>query len=73
MYSYEIDNYIKSRNSYLTVEEYLFISNISLSSQISHIKYNPYGDYFEIWTKDNYYWSFKVKPIEKNKCLIRKK
>lgn len=30
------------------------------SSQIAGVKYNPYRNYFQIWTNDNFYWEFGV-------------
>lgn len=57
MYSHEIQQKLENNNFSIPVGDYLEICD---SNQISQIKYNPYGDYFEIWTKDNYYWMFKV-------------
>lgn len=64
MYSFEIDKYIKDRDSYLTSEEYLYVSDIKKSPQICKIKYNAYGNYFEMHTTDDWHWSFGVKPYE---------
>ena len=53
MYSYEIDQTLKSQKYNINFDIYL---NICQSSpQLSKIKYNPYENFFEIWTKDNYY------------------
>ena len=58
MDSYEIDQTLKSQKYNINFDIYL---NICQSSpQLSKIKYNPYENFFEIWTKDNYYWQFFV-------------
>ena len=58
---------MKYKNYLLKVKEYLNI--IDTSSQISRVKYDPYGNYYEIWTKDNYYWKFYLEPIEEKKVM----
>ena len=57
MYSWEISQILEQNNYNVTVDVY---NEICKSSQISRVKYEPFGDYFEIWTKDNYYWKFQV-------------
>ena len=57
MYSYEIQQTLESSSYNIDSETYL---NICLTSpQIKEIKYNPYGNYFEIWASDGY-WKFTV-------------
>lgn len=46
------NNYSISANTYIDI--------CSTSPQINHTHYEPYGDYFEIYTDDRYYWKFKV-------------
>ena len=58
MYSYEIDNILKSKNYKIDSDTYLHIC--STSPQLTRIKYNPYCSYFETWSNDNYYWKFNV-------------
>ena len=58
MYSWEITQFFEQRNYKIDSEDYLKICNSS--NQISKIKYEPFGDYFEIWTGDGYYWQIKV-------------
>lgn len=58
MYSREIDNILKSNNYNIDSNSYLNIC--STSPQIVHVKYNPYGQYFEMWTNDDYYWKFNI-------------
>ena len=53
MYSWEISQILEQNSYNVTVDVYNEICN---SSQISRVKYEPFGDYFEIWTKDDYYW-----------------
>ena len=63
MYSWEINKFFEQRNYNIDSENYLKICNSS--NQIYKIKYEPFGDYFEIWTNDNYYW--KITVYERNK------
>ena len=58
MYSWEITQFFEQRNYKIDSEDYLKICNSS--NQISKIKYEPFGNYFEIWTNDNYYWRITV-------------
>ena len=59
MYSYEIDQVIKSQNYNMYSKTYLHICKSS--SQIVHVKYEPFENNFNIWTNDNYHWTFKVR------------
>jgi len=63
MYSWEIQQLLELRQYLLTVQEYLEISNIQNNPQLKEVKYDPYQDSFEIWTKDDYYFKFKVKKL----------
>lgn len=58
VYSREIENILKSRNYNIDSDTYINICSTSL--QITHVKYDPYGQYFEIWTNDDCYWKFNV-------------
>ena len=57
MYSWEISQILEQNSYNVTVDVY---NEIYKSSQISRVKYEPFGDYFEIWTKDDYYWKITV-------------
>ena len=59
MYSYQINQTIVSQNYNIDSETYMDICNTS--PQISRVKYEPFEDNFNIWTNDNYHWTFKVK------------
>lgn len=59
MYSYEIDNKLKSENYNLNTGTYIQICKTS--PQIIRIKYEPFENNFDIWTNDNYHWTFKVR------------
>lgn len=61
LYSWEIEQLLQMRNYFITVQEYLKISDIKENPQISEIKYEPFSDDFNIWTKDQYHFKFKVK------------
>ena len=61
MYSWEIKEFLKSKNNLISNEEYF---EICKSSQISHIKYKPHENIFHIWTKDKFEFVFRVKKVE---------
>ena len=56
MYSEEIKSLLELKNYYIELKEYLKIIN---SPQVDHIKYE--NQMFNIWTKDGYYFKFKIK------------
>ena len=58
MYSNEIDSIMKQNGYIISANTYINIC--STSPQINHIKYQAFGDYFEVWTDDRYEWKFKV-------------
>lgn len=62
MYTHEIDELLANNNYNLDAQTYL--SLLSSSPQINHVKYSAYGDYFEVWTSDGYYWKFNIKDNE---------
>lgn len=57
MYSYEIDELLTKSNFRIPSDVYLRLCE---SPQICRIKYNPYGDFIEMWTFDGNYWKFIV-------------
>lgn len=63
MYSYEIDQILKENNNYIPSTAY---ETVLSSPQIDHVKYSPYGDVYEIWTSDGWYWKFKIYLSEEN-------
>ena len=65
MYSYEIDSIMKQNDYIISANTYINIC--STSPQIIRIHYDSFGDCFEIYTKDNYYWKFKVIKEKKGK------
>ena len=56
MYSEEIKHLLELKNYYIEVKEYL---KIIKSPQVDHIKYENH--LFNVWTKDGYYFKFKLK------------
>ena len=64
MYSWEIKKFIEERNYELTQEEINWVININNSPQISEIRFHPYTNTYEIFTRDGMYVSFKVKQLE---------
>lgn len=63
MYSYEINQILKENNNYIPSTTY---ETVLSSPQIDHVKYSPYGDAYEIWTSDGWYWKFKIYLSEEN-------
>lgn len=57
MYSWEIHGELERNNYVISVETYKKICD---SPQVYKIKYEPFGDYYELSTTDGYYWKFKV-------------
>jgi len=58
MYSHEIKQLLELKNYLISSEEYINI--IKTSPQICRTRYNSYSDDFESWTKDEYYFKYKV-------------
>lgn len=65
MYSWEIEEYLKERNYYLTSDEIIYVTNIELHPQLARIRYNNEFDFYEMWTSDNYYFKFGCKSFVK--------
>ena len=67
MYSFEIRQYLQDRDYKLTSDEFTFLSNWEVNTQITSVKY--LGGYrFSIRTSDkepDHYFEFEVKPYEK--------
>lgn len=67
MYSCEIDSILKENNYNIPSTTYEIVLS---SPQIDHVKYSPYGDEFEIWTNDGWYWKFTIYLEEKDYVTI---
>ncbi len=57
MYSYEINDLLIRSNFRISAEVYW---QICKSPQVCRVKYNPYGDFTELWTSDGNYWKVTV-------------
>ena len=57
MYSWQIDELLKNKNYVVNMDDY---KQIIASSQIIHIKYEPFSDDFLVNTDDRFSWRFKV-------------
>ena len=64
MYDWELDSYLVSKNNIISNNEYKYICETC--PQIDHVKYNAYGNYFEVWTKDGNHFMFQVYYIGEN-------
>lgn len=60
MYSWEIDEKIKSYNNQLPSSVYLEVSDTVKNPQIDHVKYNVYSNSFTMWSTDGWCWNFQV-------------
>ena len=58
MYSEEITELLRDKN--YNIDSKTYIHMIYSSSQINHIIYKPFGDYYEMWDCDGTYWKYKV-------------
>ena len=58
MYPWEISKILENNNYNIDSQTYLHICKSS--PQITHIKYDPYTNNFEMWDKENNYWKFTV-------------
>ena len=61
MYSWEIANYINSRNGLLSIEEANIINNTKENPQLDYIIFYPYGNCFEMWDREGMHFEFAVK------------
>lgn len=61
MYSYEIQELLKTNNWIVSKEDYFRISDVNQNCQITKIKYNSFQDNYIMSTDDGWTWSFKVK------------
>lgn len=59
MYSYEINDKLKSENYNINPDTYIHICKTS--PQIIRIKYDSFQGIFYIWTNDNYHWNFRIR------------
>lgn len=61
LYSYEMEQYIKDRNYYLTAEEGAELMNTDINTQIVMIKYYGFNNEYQINTSDGYILRFNIK------------
>lgn len=58
MYSYEISNLVNHYNQ--NIPSPLYVKIIQTSPQINHVKYNPFGNYYEMWDNEGCYWKYSI-------------
>lgn len=58
MYDWEINQILQQNQNNIDSETYLHIC--STSPQINYIKYEPYGNFFEMWSNDGMHFKFTV-------------
>ena len=63
MYDWEIENIMKQYGYNIPCDIYTSICNTS--PQICRVKYEPFNNTFEMWSKNGMYIKFQVYP---NKC-----
>lgn len=61
MFSYEIDEFLRSRDWNVSKSDYLYVTDRELSPQICRVTYTPFGEYFTMWTNDGFCWKFCIK------------
>ena len=58
MTSEEICRIMKQNNNH--IPSHLYIMILNSSQQIDHIVYQSYGDYYEMWDCNGWYWRCMV-------------
>lgn len=58
LYSWELENYLASKNNIVSNKEYKYICKTC--PQIDHIKYNAFENCFDMWTTDGNHFRFQV-------------
>lgn len=58
MYSWELYKFLEERDYHLTPLELYFITDIEKHSQLNHIKYDAYNNYFQMWDVEGNYFQF---------------
>lgn len=58
MYSHEITNIVNQYSQ--NIPSTLYVKIIQTSPQINHVKYDPYGNYYEMWDEKGVYWKYSV-------------
>ena len=61
MYPHEMIEFIKNRNFELSQEELLQVINVNVNTHLTHVKYNPYSNSYEMWDRYGNYYYFKCK------------
>ena len=75
MFSWEIEKFLKERNYYIGGKDLNFILDTRQHPQINHIKFNPFDNSYEMWSKDGEYFHFTGMPYKEAevKGLINEK
>lgn len=61
MYSEEIETFLKERNYTVTPEECDALMDVTVNTQITHMRYFCANNEYHISTDDGYYFKFTVK------------
>ena len=72
MYSWEIQNFLKEKNYQIGGDDLLKIISIKENPQLTHIKYNPFNNSYEIWDKEGNYFYFYAIPFKQEKNKFEK-
>lgn len=64
MYSWEISQILQDNN--YNIESNTYIKICITSPQITHVKFEPCGQFYEMWDNENNYWKFTVYRKEIN-------
>ena len=77
MFTYELIEFIASRNYYIGGDDLLFVIDTKQHPQINHIKYDPYQNKYEMWDKEGNYISFYAMPyaeaVEKGLVKVKER
>lgn len=61
MYPHEMLAMIESKNHELNREELLQVINVNVNTHLTHVKYSPFGDRYEMWDRYGNYYYFRFK------------
>lgn len=61
MYPHEMIDYIQSRNYELNKDETFAVIDPSVNTHLTHVKYNPYSNSYDMWDRYGNYYYFRCK------------
>lgn len=66
MYPHEMMDYLQSKKYELNKEELLEVINVNINTHLTHVKYSPYSNSYEMWDRYGNFYNFRVKGENEN-------